>query len=169
MVIALCTSSDRGFYLYLVSRKFLVSEYGADTNDGALTDGYTYVQTYRQTDGTDTKKFGEYNIIPHHSLWRDIKIQDNPDLKRMPNRESFIHLSKYISDQNKNACSRIFLFLELDQILYTVYFRFAKLLWNLAASSNPRKIKSAKYYHIWFKLYFFRITSNMNIQYTLMT
>ena len=39
-------------------------------NDQPLTDG----QTDGRTDGrTDTKKFGGYNIIPRHFLWRGMK------------------------------------------------------------------------------------------------
>ena len=40
--------------------------YGADTNVQPLTDG----RTDRRT---DTQKFGGYNIIPRHFLWRGIK------------------------------------------------------------------------------------------------
>ena len=44
--------------------------YRADTNDQPLTDG----RMDGQTDGrTDTQKFGGYNIIPRHFLWRGIK------------------------------------------------------------------------------------------------
>ena len=67
-VVNLCTLSDHGLYLCQVSLNYLerYQSYGADTNVQPLTDG--------RTDGrTDTQKFGGYNIIPRHFLWRDIK------------------------------------------------------------------------------------------------
>ena len=72
-VVNLCMSSDHALHLCQVSRKYLerYQSYGADTNDQPLTEG----PTDGQTDGqTDTQKFGGYNIIPHHFLWRGIKI-----------------------------------------------------------------------------------------------
>ena len=47
-------------------------------NDQPLTDGRTDRRTDGQTDGrTDTQKFGGYNIIPRHFLWRGIKISSS--------------------------------------------------------------------------------------------
>ena len=71
-VVELCTSSDRALHLYQVSWNYLerYQSYGPDTNVQPLTDG----RTDRRTDGrTDTQKFGGYNIIPRHFLWRGIK------------------------------------------------------------------------------------------------
>ena len=68
-VFNLCTSSDRALHLCQVSWNYLerYQSYGPDTNVQPLTDG--------RTDGrTDTQKFGGYNIIPRHFLWRGIKI-----------------------------------------------------------------------------------------------
>ena len=40
-----------------------------------LTDGRTDGRTDRRTDGrTDTQKFGGYNIMARHFLWRGIKM-----------------------------------------------------------------------------------------------
>ena len=67
-VVNLCTSSDRALHLYQVSWNYLerYQSYGPDTNVQPLTDG--------RIDGrTDTQKFGGYNIIPRHFLWRGIK------------------------------------------------------------------------------------------------
>ena len=71
-VVNLCTSSDHGLYLYQVSWNYLerYQSYGPDTNVQPLTNG----RTDRRTDGrTDTQKFGGYNIISRHFLWRGIK------------------------------------------------------------------------------------------------
>ena len=68
-VVNLCTSSDHALHLCQVSWNYLerYQSYRADMNDQPLTDG--------RTDGwTDTQKFGGYNIIPRHFLWRGIKI-----------------------------------------------------------------------------------------------
>ena len=68
-VVNLCTSSDHGLYLCQVSWNYLerYQSYGPDTNVQPLTDG--------RTEGrTDTQKFGGYNIIPRHFLWRGIKM-----------------------------------------------------------------------------------------------
>ena len=73
---------ERTRFLY---RKF--QSYGPDTNVQPLTDG--------RTDGrTDTQKFGGYNILPRHFLWRGIKmgirsnkvlIMSRMELRRGPN------------------------------------------------------------------------------------
>ena len=71
-VVNLCTSSDRALHLCQVSLNHLerYQSYGPDTNVQPLTDG--------RTDGrTDTQKFGGYNIIPRHFLWRGIKMAIN--------------------------------------------------------------------------------------------
>ena len=48
----------------IISKRY--QSYGPDTNVQPLSDG--------RTDGrTDTQKFGGYNIIPRHFLWRGIK------------------------------------------------------------------------------------------------
>ena len=67
---------ERTLFLYWKLQRGIIphlewyQSYGADTNDQPLTDG--------RTDGrTDTQKFGGYNIIPHHFLWRGIKIEIN--------------------------------------------------------------------------------------------
>ena len=67
-VVNLCMLSDRVLYLCQVSWNYLkqYQSYGADTNVQPLTDGRTEGQT-------DTQKFGGYNIIPRHFLWRGIK------------------------------------------------------------------------------------------------
>ena len=64
-VFNLCTPSGHALYFYQVSWNYLeqYQGYGADTNDQPLTDGWT-----------DTQKFGGYNIIPRHLLWRGIII-----------------------------------------------------------------------------------------------
>ena len=67
-VVDLCMLSDHALYLCQVSWNYLeqYQSYGADTNDQPLTD--------ERTDGwTDTQKFGGYNIIPSHFLWRGTK------------------------------------------------------------------------------------------------
>ena len=72
-VVNLCTSSDHALHLCQVSWNYLerYQSYRADTNDQPLTDG----RTDRRT---DTQKFGGYNIIPRHFLWRGIKtLYDN--------------------------------------------------------------------------------------------
>ena len=72
-VLDLCMSSGHALYLCQVSWNYFerCQSYRADTNDQPLTDG----RTDGQTDGrTDTEKFGGYNIIPRHFLWRGIKI-----------------------------------------------------------------------------------------------
>ena len=68
-VVNLCTSSDHALYLCQFSWNYLerYQSYGADTNDQPLTDGRTDTRT-------DTQKFGGYNIIPRHFLWRGIII-----------------------------------------------------------------------------------------------
>ena len=76
-VVNLCTSSDRALHLCQVSWNYLkrYQSYGPDTNVQPLTDGRTDGQTDGRTDRqTDTQKFGGYNIIPRHFLWRGIKI-----------------------------------------------------------------------------------------------
>ena len=78
-VVNLCTSSDHALYLCQVSWNYLerYQSYGADTNDQPLTDG----RTDRRTDGrTDTQKFGGYNIICRHFLWRGIKNQHDSSM-----------------------------------------------------------------------------------------
>ena len=72
-VVNLCTLSHHALHLCQVSWNYLerYQSYRADTNDQPLTDGRTDGRTYGQT---DTQKFGGYNIIPHHFLWRGIKI-----------------------------------------------------------------------------------------------
>ena len=79
-VVNRCTSSDHALHLYQVSWNYLkrYQSYGPDTNVQPLTDGRTDGRTDRRTDGqtdgrTDTQKFGGYNIIPCHFLWRGIK------------------------------------------------------------------------------------------------
>ena len=72
-VVNLCTSSDHALHLCQVSWNYLerYQSYRADTNDQPLMDG----RTDGRTDGlTDTQKFGGYNIIPRHFLWRGITI-----------------------------------------------------------------------------------------------
>ena len=67
-VVNLCMSSDHALHLCQVSWNYLerYQSIGADTKDQPLTDG--------RIDGrTDTQKFGGYNIIPRHFLWRGIK------------------------------------------------------------------------------------------------
>ena len=63
-VVDLCTSSGHALYFYQVSWNYLerYQSYGPDTNVQPLTDGQTVNQ-----------KFGGYNIIPRHFLWRGIK------------------------------------------------------------------------------------------------
>ena len=78
-VVNLCTSSDHALYLCQVSWNYLerYQSYGADTNDQLLTDRRMDGQTDGRTDGrTDTQKFGGHNIIPHHFLWRGIKMME---------------------------------------------------------------------------------------------
>ena len=63
-VVNLCTLSDRALHLCQVLWNYLerYQSYGPDTNVQPLTDGRT-----------ETQKFGGYNIIPRHFLWRGIK------------------------------------------------------------------------------------------------
>ena len=78
--VYLCTSSDHALHLYQVSWNYLkrYQSYGPDTNVQPLRDG----QTDGRTDGrTDTQKFGGYNIIPRHFLWRGIKTKKKKQLK----------------------------------------------------------------------------------------
>ena len=66
-VVELCMLSGHALYFYQVLWNNLkrYQSYRADTNVQPLTDG--------RTDGrTDTQKFGGYNIIPRHFLWRGI-------------------------------------------------------------------------------------------------
>ena len=75
-VVNLCTSPDHGLYLYQVSWNYLerYQRYGPDTNVQPLTDGRTDRRTDGRTNGrTDTQRFGGYNIILRHFLWRGIK------------------------------------------------------------------------------------------------
>ena len=67
-VFNLCMSSGHALYFYQVLWNYLerYQSYGADTNLQLLTDG-------RMDGRTDTQKFGGYNIIPRHFLWRGIK------------------------------------------------------------------------------------------------
>ena len=73
MVVNLCMSSDHGLHLCQVSWNYLKrnKSYGADTNVQPLTDGRT-----------DTQKFGGYNIIPRHFLWRGIKTKEFKEVLR---------------------------------------------------------------------------------------
>ena len=74
-VVNLCTLSDHALYLCQVSWNYLERylSYGAYTNDQPLTDGWRDRQM-------DTQKFGGYNIIPRHFLWRGIKISHSLNL-----------------------------------------------------------------------------------------
>ena len=64
-VVNLCTSSGHALYFYQVLWNYLerYQSYGADTNDQLLVDWWTDRHL----------KFGGYNIIPRHFLWRGIK------------------------------------------------------------------------------------------------